>query len=478
MDLKDKVMWGLRWSAGAKFLGQLITWGITVIIIRLLTPADYGLMEMAGVFVAFLVLFSELGLSAAVIQRPQLDAADLPRLSGLLLLICVLLFGLMFAGAQPVAQFFGEPRLAGVVEVLSLQFLLLGFAILPYSLLQREMEFKKLASIDFASAVSGALVTLGLALAGFGVWALVWGSLVVRLVVAVGVNLAYPCRYLPSFDFKGMRSFFTFGGYVTLFRILWYFFNKADALIIGKLLGKQLLGFYAVGLNLAQMPMDKVTVVINQVALPAFSTVQHDPSLAARHFLKAVRVMSFFAFPVLWGISSIAPELIDVFLGNKWAAAALPLQLIALIIPVRMVSNIAIPVAFGMGYPEINFRYALMATILLPLAFLVGAHWGLVGVSLAWVVVFPLIFICNMAMVVKVLGLRVMDVLTAMQTPVALGCFMYLGVLGLKRLALGMFPRPMEIMLLILTGVLIYSAMSLLFYRHGIREIRSLAKAG
>lgn len=477
MSLKKKVMSGLRWTAGAKFLGQLITWSITIVVIRLLSPADYGLMSLASVFVSFLAMLSELGLGAAVVQRRDLCNNTLRSLFGLVLLVSMGFYLMLVSAAPFIAGFYDEPRLIPLVRVLALQFLLVGFAVLPQSLLLRDMEFRTIATVDFISSITGSITTLVLVLAGYGVWSLIWGALMIRVVSLVCFNLAKPFLCVPRVNREEIRAVFSFSGYVTLSRIFWYLYSNADVLIIGKLLGKDLLGFYSVGIYIASLPMEKVSGIINQVAFPAFASVQSDPGMAGQHFLKAVRVMSFFSFPVLWGISSIAPEFISVFLGAKWNSAALSLQVVAFIIPLRMVSNLMSPAALGAGRPDISFQNSLVAFVLMPVSFVIGSSWGLLGVSSAWVIAFPIVFCLNLLRVTKIMEITLIDVLRAIHLPLWTGLIMFGCVMFIKTMLISGVQNIPKMLMLVGSGAVVYIAMSLIFNRSGLREVRELAKA-
>ena len=476
VNLKSQVLNGLRWTAGARFSAQLITWAITLYIIRLLSPADYGLMELSMVFVAFLTLLNELGLGAAVVQSKKLDSYSLRSLFGLVLCVSVLFYALLTILAPLIAGFYDEPRLVALIRVLSVQFLFMGFVVLPQSLLLRDMAFRKIAAVDFVAAISGSIVTLVLALTGLGVWALVWGSLAIRFVSMVGLNLARPFVHAPRMNMAGVWDFVSFGGYVTLSRVLWYFYSRADVLIIGKIFGKELLGFYAVGLYLASLPMEKISGILNQVAFPAFASIQSDPELAGKHFLKAARILSFFAFPILWGISSISKEIVDLFLGAKWADAALPLQVIALVIPLRMVSNLINPALLGAGRADYSFQNSLVAFLVMPLAFWLGSTWGLVGVSLAWVVAFPIVFCLNLLRVTRVLPVSFFDVFRTLRMPFLSGFIMYCGVLLVKKTPIMDIHIIPKFFVFIASGTFIYLLVTLIFNRNGLNEIRAIAK--
>jgi teichuronic acid exporter len=476
MSLKRVVMHGFGWTAGAKFLSQLITWVITIVVIRLLTPTDYGLMAVAGVFVSFLAMLNELGFGAAIIQREDLDENTLRSLFGWVVIASVGFCILLAACAPLIACFYNEPRLVPLIRILALQFLLMGFTVLPQSLLLRNMEFRNIAIVNFISAIAGSLAMLVFALGGYGVWALVWGGLVIRAVSMIGVNVAKPFLLVPRFTIKGMGKIFSFGGYVTMSRILWYLYSRSDKLIIGKALGKDLLGFYAVGMQIASLPMEKISGIVNQVSFPAFSSVQSEPNLLRRHFLKAVRVMSVFAFPVCWGISGIGSEIVTIFLGAKWSAAALPLQIIALIIPVRMISNIMAPVVLGTGRADVLFKNTLVGLIFMPAALFVGSFWGLFGVSLAWVIVFPLVFYINLSRVVKVLSMNLKEVFESILMPLICGMTMYGCVQLIKITPMLATASVLKMIVVSACGAVIYCLMTLILNRKGLEELRELVR--
>ena len=476
MDLRQKVILGLRWSAGARFLSQLLTWTITIIVMRLLTPEDYGLMAMAGIFVGYLAMLNELGLGAAVIQTHDLDETSLRAVFAFLLIISFSLFLFLFLVAPFIAAFFNEQRVVPIIRVLSTQFIVTSFAIIPQSLLQREMYFKKTSIVDFASAMAGSVTTLMLALNGWGVWSLVWGTMAINVCRTAGLNFFSPYLRVPRLSFKGMGQILSFGGYVTINRTLWFFFTQVDILIVGKLLGKELLGVYSVAMNLASLPMEKVSGLINQVAFSAFSRIQTDHQKVGSYFLKEVRVMSFFAFPVLWGISSIAPELVASLLGDKWHLSTVPLQLLCVVIPIRMIANLMNPAVMAIGRPDISFFNILSASVAIPIGIMIGVHWGLLGVCLAWVIVFPLVFLYNLSRVVTVLRIRLLDVLSTMARPALAASTMYASIMAFKMLFGTNVESIVNLVLLIIGGAMVYGGMVITFHRHGCREVLGLIR--
>ncbi len=475
MNLRQKVLSGLRWSAGLRFLGQFITWAITIIVMRLLSPQDYGLMAMAGVIITFLTMVNELGLGAALIQMRELDNSIVRQIFGLLLIINFGLFFLSLYVAPWVASFFSEQRLVPVIRLLSIQFVIASFVIIPQSTIFREMLFKETSIVELVSAISGSLTTLLLALNGWGVWSLIWGSLTLNIFRAFGLNLIKPYFHLPHFSFKRIGQAMSFGAYFTISKILWTFYNQADILIIGKLLGKQLLGIYSVALTLASLPMEKISGIINQVAFPAFAIIHTDTQKVASHFLKSVRIMSLLAFPLLWGISSVAPEVVSLILGEKWSLAIVPLQILSLVIPIRMVSNLMSPTLLGLGRADTNFFNVITASLALPLGFLVGCHWGIIGVSIAWGIIFPIVFLFNLSKTARILMITVRDVIGEMVSPIVAAIAMYISVSIIKSFIPGV-DHVVSLALSIVGGAVVYGATVLTLDRDGSLEVLGMMR--
>lgn len=475
-DIGRKVLSSFRWLAAGRFFGQLVNWAITLFVIRLLTPADYGLMEMASLFISILTLLNEMGLGAAIIQAEQIEQKSLQQIFGMILLINTGLFFLLFLASPLIALFFEEPQLIPIVRVLAIQFLFIGLSVIPQSLLEREMLFKERSLVDLVSNLIGGFITLGLALMGYGVWSLVWGSVLLFLTKTIGLHLFAPFFHRPTFSFKGMRHFVSFGGLIMTERVLWYLYSQADVFIIGKILGKELLGFYAVGKHLSRLPSLKISPIVNQIVLPAFSRIQKDQWQISYYLQKGIRILSFFAYPVFWGISSIAPELVSVVLGEKWLLASKTLTWMSLILPLGMISGIIQSALKGVGKPDISLRNISMAFIIMPTAFLIGCQWEILGISLAWTTGFPLYFFLMIASSARFVGLRTKDVFQAMSKPGFSSFVMYIIVITMKFFLKGSLSQPVELFFLVAIGAGVYIGLQFYIARESFQEVLRLVK--
>jgi len=474
MTLKQEVLHGLRWTAGARFASQFITWAVTIVVMRLLTPGDYGLLNMATVFVAFLGMFSEFGLGAAIVRAPEVDDAALRRMLGLVLLIHSALCVALSATSPLIAAFFAEPRVTGVVIASSLQFPISAFMIVPEALLQRRMEFRKRSLLNLTSALFQCAVTLSLAWMGRGVWALVWGNLAGVTWQTIGTNLLAPCPRLPTFTTRGARDVLRFGGDITLARLLSFFYLEIDSFLGGKLLGAISLGYYAVAKHLGTLTIQRVSSILNQVAYPAFVKVQNEPQLLASHLLKAIRMLCFVSFPVQWGIASIAPELVRVLLGSRWEPVVLPLQLISAVVPLRFIQHLLPAPLTAIGRTRVMVRILAANCLVYPPAFWIASRWGIAGFSLVWAAAAPFVLVWNLSQAMPALSVPVGAVLRALVRPVANAAAMAAAVFA-ARAMLPWAPLP-RMLALIAVGAGAYAGLALAFDRSGVREVRSLVR--
>ena len=474
MNLRAKVLSGLFWVGGTRLLSQVLTWGITIVVVRLLTPADYGLLAMATVFMGLLNLIAEAGLGSALIQAPQVDDLTLRRIFGAVIMIDTGLFALQFAAAPAIAYFFAEDRLIPIIRVLSLQFLLMIFAVIPTALLSRSLSFKGQSMIGLAGAVCASLASLGLALYGYGVWALVASNLVAAAITTVALNVVQPFLKWPSFSLRGMRGLIVLGGQLTAARVLYFIYSQSDVFIGGRLLGKDLLGFYSVSLHLASLPVQRISAVVNQIAFPAFAEASQKPETVPVHMLKGVRMLSFLSFPVLWGISSVAPEFVAVLLGPTWQTAVVPMQLLPLVMPITILGPFLNTAFQGIGRARVVLMNMLTAALIMPVLFWAGTHWSLMGLSLAWLVGFPLVFIINLHRMLPLVGLKLTDVFAAAALPAAAALAMYACVAAAREALPSGLPAPFALAALIPTGVVGYAIATLAVNRKGLREALNL----
>jgi O-antigen/teichoic acid export membrane protein len=458
MSVERQAAAALKWTGLAKLCGQIVTWLITLVVIRLLAPEDYGLMALVSVVISLLISLSEMGLGSSVVQAQKLGGGELARVSGIVIALNLLACVLLISAAPLLGLVFREERLIPLVRVASLQFVLSALSTMPQSLVYREMRFKWLAVVDLTAVIAAGLTTLVLAWRGAGVWALVIGSL-----VQSGVRTALLLRdgfVVPHFALHGMRHHLQFGGAVTVSRLVWQLVYQADVLIAGRFLPESAVGLYSVSLHVATLPMQKIMGVINQVALPAVARLQEDlPRLRAR-LLEASRLLCFASVGMLWGMSSVAPEFVHVVMGDKWEGAIYPLRIICLVVPLRMLNAVYSTSTVGLGRATVDMRNAATNAVVLPVAFLIGVHWGVNGLATSWALAVPALWLIVFPRVSKAIGISLREVAAAVWSPIVSGGVMYAAVLGVRALTTS-WGDVARLPLLVVTGAVVYLGVAL-----------------
>lgn len=475
MSIERQAVAALKWSTASKFAAQAIAWVVTLVVIRLLSPEDYGLMALATVFISIIATMAELGLGASIVQAKTITQRELASVGGAILLLNVGLGLLLALSAPLIGAAFADVRLVEVVRVSAVMFVFNALSTVPQSLAYREMRFKWLGGVELAAALAVSAVTLALALSGAGVWALVYGNLAGALV-RTAMLIARAGFVRPRFALRDAAQHLRFGWQMAVTRMLWQFVYQLDVVIAGRLLTKEAVGIYSVSLHLANLPMQKVMNVLNQVVFPTVARMQSDLDNLRLRLLQGARLLSFVSVPMLWGISAVAPELVVVVLGERWIDAVFALQAVTLVLPLRMLSIVLASAVSAVGRVDVDLKNNLVSAVLLPAAFLIGAQWGIEGLALSWVVAVPLIFLVNFARMGRVLGLDLRSIGVAMLAPLCAGALMYGAVSG-ARLGLessGDLPRFVA---LIGVGALTYLVAVSLLERRIWGDVRRLVVA-
>jgi len=379
--------------AGAIGWSAIDTWGsalfqivVLTVLARLLEPRAFGLVAMAGVYIAFVQVFVEQGLGAALVQRRELERAHLDSAFWIAILTSIVLLTISMMVAPWVATLFGEPHLASLVRWLSLGLLASAMNGTQRAILQRELAFRQLAIRSLIAAVIGGVAGITAALLGLGVWSLVIQSL--STVIIGTVVLWRVSHWRPGFRISTthLRDLWGFSVSVLGINLLTFVNRRSDDLIIGAVLGPVALGYYSVAYGLLRKITNLLVGVTTKVAFPAFARVQDDPARMRRGFYTATRYTSLIAFPAFFGILLVAPELIRGVYGSKWVPSIPVMQILALIGIIHSVFYFNGTVILSAGKPQWRLGLAAVNAVTNVVAFAIAVRWGIVAVAAAYVV--------------------------------------------------------------------------------------------
>ena len=469
-EFRSQVRSAVIWRSGSQVVGQLVQWAATFLVLRILAPSDYGLYAMAAVVQTLLGLLNGFGLANALVQRKRVTQFELRQLFGMLLVVNGALAAAQFLAAPLVAQWYGEPQVTAILRVLAIGYLANPFLALGYAVLAREMDFRRQAKVNIFAAVAGALAALGGALAGLGVWTLVLAPLVVFAIRGLGMAIAARALLWPSFDFRGTRHMAGYGGTVTLSTMLYFAQTQSDVVIAGRAVDAHTLGLYTTALFLAQLFVNKVVPPLNEVAFTAYARMQDDRAGFANGFLTAVRAIMLVSIPFCLGLSVTADPLVHVVLGEKWLGVGPYLQLIALAIPFMTLQVLFAPATNALDRPGIAARSSAFGAVLMPLAFLTGIQWGVIGMAAAWLVAYPMMTLATARWSLPVIGVAWRDLGKALAPPVLAGIAMAAGVLAVDYQTNALAPLP-RLALLVTVGAAIYLGGLAIFAPDRLREL-------
>ena len=463
------------WRSGAQIVGQMITWAATFLVIRILDPHDYGLFAMTQVVLSVLNMLNGAGLASGLIQKPDADERTIRQLYGMLIVLNFGLGAVQFLMAPLVAAYFHQPIVADLLRVQSFLYVTTPFVAFPYALLARAIDFRVQAKVYLASSVTGALAALAGAYAGFGVWTLILAPAVLFSTRAIGMTRAAGHKYRPLFDFRGAGDLARFGGLMAAGQFFWVLQSQADVFIAGRVLNPATLGLYTTGLFLTQILVSKFVPAINDVAFSIYARMQDDRAAVADGFARSSRMVMLVAMPFYVGLAVTAEPLVTTVLGPKWVAAAPLVQLLALAMPAMTLQVLFSPACSAMGRPGINVHTGAIGAVLLPIAFLVGLHWGVTGLAASWFFAYLIYLAITAWRVMPVLGVSAGKLAKAIAPTFTASLAMGAVVLAVDHILPVMVVQA-RLAMLVSAGAAIYAGWLWLFSKDTLLEAISMAR--
>jgi teichuronic acid exporter len=471
-ELDRTLFAGIAWTAALRWLGQLISWCATLYAVRILTPGDYGLVAMATIPIGFARLVENFGLESVVLQDRSLAGEQIARLAGLGIALSLGLILVFMLGSPLFAAFFREPAVQPIIMVLSLTFLIDALQIVPRALLQRDLQFQRLAKINFVQVCVSAAVLVTASSVGFGPWSLVANTLIGALVTLVLILRLRPHAIALPRKVRSLLQPLTAGWHVLVAHTGWYGYSNADSAIVGRMLGKDEAGIFSIALVVANLPTQELASVMGRVVPGVFTRSQSQQNLLRRYFLLLTEGLSYLALPIATGIALTADTIVAVLFGEQWLEAAAPLRVLCAYVAFHVMQMLAPHVIMWTGHFRAIMWLNLFALAVLPPAFLVGIHWGLVGVAWAWVIAYPIAMLPVLVLSNRLLGISWLQFVAPMG-PALLACGVMMATVLVADRALGMHTWSNESRLLVqaLIGAGGYAAVLALVFRARVMRI-------
>lgn len=464
------------WVGGGQVFRQVLGIVVSVILARLLAPEDFGLIAMAYVFIELAQVFTDFGIGAAIIQSKNANARVLSSAFWATVSVGLLLALLTAAAAPLVATFYGDERLFAMMLALSLTLLLSGASVMPRAILHKEMRFSVAVASAMSGSLAGAITAVGLALAGFGVWSLVWQPIVGSSVAFLLVFLVCGWRPRATFSWAGICSLARFSAHVLGNDLLGYMSRNADKLLIGRVLGSAALGFYSLAWQLMLYPLTHISSVIVKVLFPTLSLLQGEMARFRAAYLKATAAIGLVTFPLMVGLFMVSEDFVLAVFGEKWLPLLPVLNIFCFIGMLRSVMTTASIIYLSTGHTRTMFRITLVGTPLTVTAFAIGLSWGIVGVAVAYTMISFVISYVNLRIALKIIDLRVNDFHAVLARPFASAIAMGVGVWLIRSYLLEAtsLDAAGRLAFAVIGGILLYAIAAPIINRPQISELRKL----
>lgn len=462
MSSKKKIAQGVAWASSAQWGNQLLGFGIFSGLARLLSPQVFGLVAIAGVYIALMQVFVQQGFGMAIIQRRELEHEHMDSAFWIAMATAFLFFLLSLLLAGQIAQLFHEPKVAPVIGWLSLSFLFYALSSVPMALLTRELEFRALAVRSLIATAAGGVVGLAMAYRGWGVWSLVGQQLVNSTLSCVCLWWAVPWR--PSFHVskRHLRDLYGFSLSITGNDILWFFAQKSDQTLVGYGFGPIGLGPYSLASRLVTLVNDGIIGPVQSVAVPAFSRLQSEPSRLEEALHKFCELSAFVALPMFAGMIAVAPELVPVLFGAKWILAVPILQILAVYGALRVVFGFLHPLMIAKGRPGLYLLLFVIQSVLTLAGCLVAVRWSPAAIALSLVVTLTVFDVLTLIILMKILEVRIPALLKTFAFPALSSLFMLVVVGVMRSFVAKTFAPVMTLILCVPVGVIVYVSTALL----------------
>lgn len=383
MTLKRKAIDGLVWSFIENFLKQLVLFSIGIVLARLLSPEEFGLIGISTIFITLSKTFIDGGFSQALIRKQDCTDEDYSTVFYINLCMGSFLALILYLSAGLISQFFKQPPVLEIIEVLSVLLLINALTIIQRTQMIKKINFKMQAKISVTSELTGGVLAIGMALSGWGVWSLVLKQITTHSIETFLLWLQGNWRPKLTFSKSSFTELFGFGSKLLAANILNTLFKNIYLIVIGRYFSAAHLGYFTRAQQFNDLPSQNINNIIQRVTYPVLSSLQDNPKKLKDVYRKILSATMLITFPLMIGLASIAEPLIMVLLGEKWSQSIIYLQLLTFIGACYPLNSLNLNILKVAGRSDIFLILEVIKKILIIPAVIVGINYGIESMILA-----------------------------------------------------------------------------------------------
>ena len=452
-ELKGKAVSSLFWRFLERCGAQGVTFLVTIVLARLLAPEVYGLMALITVFTAILQVFVDSGMGNALIQKKDADDLDFSSVFFFNLIMCIVLYLLLFFCAPVIAAFYHNPELTPVIRVLGITLLIAGVKNVQQAYISRELQFKRFFFATLGGTIGAAVIGIAMAYMGFGIWALVAQNLFNSMIDTVILWITVKWRPKLQFSFTRVKDLLGYGWKLLVSSLLHTFYTNLRTLIIGKLYTSADLACYEKGQSFPTLIVSNINASIDSVLLPTMSGVQDSRKTVKAITRRAIMTSSYLMWPMMIGLAVVAKPLVVLLLTEKWLAAVPFLQISCFALGLEPLQTANLNAVKAMGRSDIFLKLEIVKKTISIVILLLSMRFGVVAIAVSGLAYSVVATMFNAAPNKKLLGYsyfeQIRDILPSFTLAMLMGVAVYPIVL---------IPMPMILTLLVqvVTGVIFY----------------------
>ena len=459
-NLKRKTVSGVMWSAIERFSLQGVQFVMQLVMARLLLPSDYGMIAMLTIFLQIAQAFIDSGFTNALIQKKDRTEVDYSTVFYFNIIIALLCYCILFVSAPLIAKFYNMPDLILVLRVMAVSLIILSFSAVHKTKLTIEINFKIQSKITLIAAGISGIIGVGIAYLGYGVWALVYQSILNAMLTTILFNCFYRWKPLKTFSMKSFKRLFSFGSKLLVSGLIHTVYYNLYGIVIGKRFSAAELGYYTRAEQFAILPSYNLSAIITRVTFPILSSIQDDNERLASTYRKYIRLSSYLIFPLMVGLASLANPLVDLFLTEKWNGTVALLQILCFDWMFDHLSGINLNLLYVKGRSDLALRLEIIKKIIAITILLASIPLGIIGMCLGRVLYSLIATYANTYYTNSLIGLsfrtQLKDIIPYLILSLAMGGVVYattyLGLSNIIQLIIG-----------ITIGILFYISISYIF---------------
>lgn len=472
-SMKKQIVSGLVWKFLERILAQSVSFIVSVILARILSPDDYGIVAIILIFISLANVFVTSGFSTALVQNKSAKDIDFSTNFYCSLIISIFIYTIIFIVSPYIADFYNNENLCLVLRVFALRIPLSAFSAIQHAYVERNMLFKKyFFSTLFGTVVSG-IVGIILAYRGYGVWALVFQYLTNTFIDIVVLLITISWKPTLKFSFKSAKSMMNFGWKIFVADFAGTFFEQLRSIIIGKVYTSADLAFYNKGNQLPTLITSNVGSSIMSVLFPAMSNINDNLTKVKNMTRKAVRVMSFIMFPLLFGLAAIAKTLVIFLFTEKWIMAVPYVRILSIAYAVSLIGTVSLQSIKAIGRSDTLLKLEFIKKPIYLLLLIIGMKINVIAVAVTMAIYNIYGTIINASALKKTLGYNYKEQVIDFISPLILSSIMFICVILLQNLKANIF---VLLIIQVLVGMVCYISLALITKQDTINDLKSILK--